>query len=85
MSVEYEIRQKRWKKTFAGIEKDYDNLVKWWRKNKSCDCDSEEDDIFCKHYKKLLHETLGKRIDESWNLKLSMLPYHLKTIMELQK
>jgi len=65
MSLEYQ--NERWRKDFDKIEKDYDNLVEWWRKNKSCDCDSEEDDIFCKHYLKLVKKTLGKRIDKSFN------------------
>jgi len=77
-----EARHEQWKKNFDQIEKDYDDLVSWWRKNKSCNCDSEEDDIFCKHYRKLLHKILGKRIDESFQERLQI---GFDTIQEIMK
>lgn len=70
MSLEF--RHQRWKKRFDKLEEDYDNLVKWWKKNKPCDCCSEEDDIFCKHFDKILKKTLGDRIDELYEDRLKI-------------
>ena len=65
-----ELREERWKKNFDKIEEDYDYLVEWWEKNKSCPCDSEENGIFCKHFDKILVKTFGKRVEESFNDRL---------------
>lgn len=78
--MDLEIREERWHKEFDALEDDYVKLVKWWEKNRLCSWNSEEKGIHCKHWDKLVRKTLGKRIDDTWNLKMSMFPYYLEKI-----
>lgn len=66
ISVEYE----RWEKTFDKLEKDLDEFMIWFVKNRTCKCRLESGDsrkyAVCKHYEKLRNKLFGKKIDDSW-------------------
>ncbi len=65
-------RHKKWEFDHDLLEKDHDKLVEWWIKNKPCDCDTEEYDIFCKHFDRIVNTTLGKRVDKLWDERLQI-------------
>ncbi len=65
-------KHQKWQFDHDLLEKDYDKIVQWWKKNKPCDCDTEEYDIFCKHFDKIVNATLGKRVDKLWNERLQI-------------
>ena len=80
MSLNY--RHQKWEAEHDLLDKDFDKLVEWWIKNKPCGCDSEEDDIFCKHFDKILNATLGKKVDQLWNERLQI---GIQTLDEVMK
>lgn len=61
-----------WEADHDLIEKDFDKIVEWWVKNKSCDCNTEEYDIFCRHFDKIVNATIGKRVDKLWDERLQI-------------
>lgn len=54
------------------LEKDFDKLTDLWLINKNCNCNSDADGIFCKHYDNIINATLGHKADKLWEDRLQI-------------
>jgi len=61
-----EQRRQKWIQHFDEIEKEYDLCVEWWKKYKTCSCDSEEKGEFCDHFEQLVGMSMAVKITDSW-------------------
>lgn len=68
LSMETELRHKKWEKEFDNLEENLDSFRKYYNHTKKCKCDIDD----CRHFDSAMNKVFSKRIDELWNLRLQV-------------